>query len=185
MTANGRVRTMDTIKSRLDYLHGTLDMSWREIADTGEFSGIAPGTLCSIANGREPKSAHLRHALGLPPKPVPVLPCPECGQLHEQLATCPDQLQKARRLPRRHRLHYECGRGESGRKREAQLRAEMQAMAVENLTQLVDVLLTERKVRLGICPDCGNNSCMADGVHGLWCPECGASYLLERKRAND
>lgn len=34
------------------------------------------------------------------------------------------------------------------------------------------------KIRQGICPDCGNASCMADGVNGLWCPNCDGSYLL-------
>lgn len=36
----------------------------------------------------------------------------------------------------------------------------------------------EYAIRAGICPDCGNNKCMADGVTGLWCPNCDASYLL-------
>lgn len=29
-----------------------------------------------------------------------------------------------------------------------------------------------------ICPDCGSLHCMADGKTGLYCNECGASYLL-------
>ena len=40
----------------------------------------------------------------------------------------------------RHRLHYECGRGETGREREAQLRAEMQAAGTESFTEYVDML---------------------------------------------
>lgn len=33
-------------------------------------------------------------------------------------------------------------------------------------------------IRRGVCPDCGNDKCMADGKTGLWCPACDASYLL-------
>lgn len=35
------------------------------------------------------------------------------------------------------------------------------------------------KLRLGVCPDCGNTECMADNKTSLWCPSCDASYTIE------
>ncbi len=140
---------------------------------------VTPGVVSLARKGRDIPST--RRAMGLPLASVEVRPCPECGELHEQKATCPRELQRARKRPRRHRLHYECGRGAPGRERADELRAEMQALGIANFTRFVNILLLERKLRLGICPDCGNDECMADGVTGLWCPACDASYLLERR----
>ena len=44
------------------------------------------GVIGLAARGEDfPKA---RHVLGLPPEPVPVYPCPECGQVHKQLKSC-------------------------------------------------------------------------------------------------
>lgn len=42
-------------------------------------------------------SPTLRRALGLPPLKVEVEPCPDCGEVHEQLHQCPDDLERQRR----------------------------------------------------------------------------------------
>lgn len=56
--------------------------------------GCNHGVISLAAKGEDfPKA---RHVLGLPPKAIEVRPCPDCGQLHEQKATCPHELQKAR-----------------------------------------------------------------------------------------
>jgi hypothetical protein len=60
------VRTPDTVKDRLNYFHDTIGLTWREIANLGDYKGIPAGTLCSVAHGAEPKHAH-RAQLGLPP----------------------------------------------------------------------------------------------------------------------
>ena len=41
----------DTLRSELEHLHDTLDMSWRQIAALAQYSPIPAGTLCSIAKG--------------------------------------------------------------------------------------------------------------------------------------
>lgn len=47
---------------------------------------INHGVIALAARGEDfPKA---RHVLGLPPEPVPVYPCPECGKVHKQLKTC-------------------------------------------------------------------------------------------------
>ena len=60
------VRTSDSPQERLKWLHGTLGLTWREIANLDDYKGIPAGTLCSYANGAEPKRKH-RQRLGLPP----------------------------------------------------------------------------------------------------------------------
>ena len=60
------VRTSDSPQERLKWLHGTLGLTWREIANLDDYRGIPAGTLCSYANGVEPKRKH-RQQLGLPP----------------------------------------------------------------------------------------------------------------------
>jgi len=59
-------------------------MSWREIIREHFHSSlrVKPGTLSRIANSDyEPKSPHIRRALGLPIY-VRVLACATCGQMH-------------------------------------------------------------------------------------------------------
>jgi uncharacterized Zn finger protein (UPF0148 family) len=48
-----------------------------------------------------------------------------------------------------------------------------------------DDIIAEAKIKAGVCPDCGNDKCMADGVTGLWCPNCDASYLLNTEANNE
>lgn len=40
--------------------------SWREISRLPEYEGLAPGTLCSIPKGYEPKNRAVRRQLRLP-----------------------------------------------------------------------------------------------------------------------
>ena len=44
------------------------------------------GVIALAAKGKDIPQA--RRALGLPPRPVPVYPCPECGQVHKRLKDC-------------------------------------------------------------------------------------------------
>lgn len=49
-------------------------------------------------------------------------------------------LRKMPRRSRRYRLHYECGRDDSGQRQDALIRAEMDAVGVETFTEYVDWL---------------------------------------------
>ena len=89
MSENGTVHALDGLRTRLIYLHDTRGLSWRKIALQREFRGIPYSTLRAVAvEGREPKDEAQRLALGLPPKPVPVYPCPECGHVHKLAKGC-------------------------------------------------------------------------------------------------
>ena len=86
------VRTLDTAQERLNYLHGTIGLTWREIANLDDYRGIPAGTLCSIAHGAEPKRKH-RAQLGLPPAGnviylYGVMPDGEAVSLGAQLCEC-------------------------------------------------------------------------------------------------
>ena len=62
-----------------------------------------PGYLHQIASGKRPASNKVLRALGLPLNAVPVMPCPRCGEVHEQKKTCPTkQHAKPRLRPWRH-----------------------------------------------------------------------------------
>jgi len=82
------VQALYGLRTRLNELHDTSGLSWREIALQPEFSGISHATLRAIANGRDPRDPHLRRLLGLPPRAVPVVPCEECGRVHTQHRQC-------------------------------------------------------------------------------------------------
>ncbi len=91
------VTTRDTARERLHELHDTLGLSWRKIADSEEFKGFAPGTLCRFANDNwEPRGFLLRQRLGLPR--VVGEQCPRgrqgarevVGGLQEEGVECPD-----------------------------------------------------------------------------------------------
>ena len=105
--------------------------------------GCNHGVISLAAKGEDfPKA---RHVLGLPPKAIEVRPCPDCGQLHELKATCPHELQKQRSGPKRYRLHYEAGRGRSGREQRETIVAEMEAAGCESFTEYVDLLRQENE----------------------------------------
>lgn len=63
---------------------------WKDIGK--DYPGVPLGTLCRIAHDKtyEPKNHLIRHALGLDPLPVEVLPCLKCGKLHDFKRKCPD-----------------------------------------------------------------------------------------------
>lgn len=39
------------------------------------------------------------------------------------------------------------------------------------------------RARRGICPVCEKTNCMHDGDGSIWCPDCGASYILRDDRS--
>lgn len=47
---------------------------------------INHGVIGMAANGKDFPAA--RRVLGMPPKPIPVYPCPSCGKVHKQLKEC-------------------------------------------------------------------------------------------------
>ena len=53
------------------------------------------GVIALAAKGKDIPQA--RRALGLPPEPVPVYPCPECGQVHKQLKSCKPSPRRGKR----------------------------------------------------------------------------------------
>jgi len=86
---NDSVQALYTLRERLNALHDTSGLSWREIAARPEFAGVSHGTLRAIAvDGRDPISPQMRRWLRLPPRPVPVVPCAECGRVHTQYKQC-------------------------------------------------------------------------------------------------
>lgn len=94
---NRSVRTCDSLRRRLLSLYDGSTVKWRDVAAMPEFGGVAAGTLCSISKGYEPKSLHVRLALGLPAyMSTPV--CPRCGVVHVR-KTCPPAQPSARRKP--------------------------------------------------------------------------------------
>lgn len=83
------VQALYALQERLNALHDTSGLSWREIALQPEFCGISHSTLRAIAvDGRDPRDPRQRRMLGLPPRPVPVMPCSDCGQVHTQHRQC-------------------------------------------------------------------------------------------------
>lgn len=86
---NAPVQTLYGLQERLNALHDTSGLSWRQIASQPEFKGISHSTLRAIAvDGRDPVSPRHRRILGLPPRAVPVIPCDECGRVHTQYKQC-------------------------------------------------------------------------------------------------
>lgn len=88
---NATVQPLYALQERLNELHDTSGLSWREIAARDEFCGISFATLQAIAKGREPHDPRTRRKLGLPPRAVPVMPCDECGHVHTQHRQCRPQ----------------------------------------------------------------------------------------------
>lgn len=83
------VHALYGLRTRLNELHDTSGLSWREIALQPEFCGISHSTLRAIAvDGRDPRDPRQRRMLGLPPRAVPVMPCDECGRVHVQYKQC-------------------------------------------------------------------------------------------------
>ena len=58
--------------------------SWRAV---GREVGLSAGTLIRISQGYEPRSSHIRHALGLPIY-VTLQVCAKCGKVHRQHKQC-------------------------------------------------------------------------------------------------
>lgn len=86
---NAPVQTLYGLQERLNALHDTSRLSWRQIALQPEFKGISHSTLRAIAvDGRDPLDPKHRRMLGLPPRAVPVVPCEECGRVHTQYKQC-------------------------------------------------------------------------------------------------
>ncbi len=86
---NAPVQTLYGLQERLNALHDTSGLSWRQIASQPEFKGISHSTLRAIAvDGRDPISPQLRRFLRLPPRAVPVVPCDECGRVHTRHKQC-------------------------------------------------------------------------------------------------
>jgi len=85
------VRTMDMVQDDLNRLHGIVG-NWRAV---GDILRLPPGTLCSIAKGREPRGKRVRMILGLPTlSAAPV--CPNCEVVH--VGSCPNKPVKHRDL---------------------------------------------------------------------------------------
>lgn len=83
------VHALYGLRTRLNELHDTSGLSWRQIALQPEFKGISHSTLRAIAvDGRDPLDPKHRRMLGLPPRAVPVVPCEECGRVHTQHRQC-------------------------------------------------------------------------------------------------
>jgi len=83
------VQALYALRTRLNELHDTSGLSWRQIAARDEYEGVSHATLQAIAvDGRDPISPQLRRFLRLPPRAVPVVPCEECGQVHTQHRQC-------------------------------------------------------------------------------------------------
>lgn len=122
--------------------------SWQTLAD--EISARLADDRVSHALVREVTLGHCNspkvdYALGFREQPpaVPVPPCAECGKVHDQLHTCPHELQKARTRPPRIRSHYEHGYGDAGAKHKAELQAEWEAAGCDSFTDYVDYLRGE------------------------------------------
>ena len=100
------VQPLDAVVGRLLYLHDSLSLHWREIAAMPEFAGVydgkerhvPAGTLSSIAKGRDPKDAFVRHVLHLPALAT-IHPCTVCGGIHIK-SKCPTTYK-----PREKRMH--------------------------------------------------------------------------------
>ncbi len=58
--------TLDIVVGRLNALHSSDELTWREIAALKPYRGIPAGTLSAIAGGRIPKKPEHRARLGLP-----------------------------------------------------------------------------------------------------------------------
>ena len=59
------VRNSDTVSNEIRILHDTHGLSWRQIAALPGYSGVPPGTLCSIYHGTPIPNKH-RPTVGLP-----------------------------------------------------------------------------------------------------------------------
>jgi hypothetical protein len=77
MKTRSPVQQLDKLREHLVRLHRT--RTWRDIAR--DFPDVPAGTLCAIANGRDPKKPGIRKSLGLPYY-LPALACARCGQVH-------------------------------------------------------------------------------------------------------
>lgn len=89
------VQTLDSVREELKRQKGIKGATWRKIAAQPQYSEphqIPPGTLASIAAGREPKGAATRIQLGLPAL-VPAPACKICGLVHIK-PSCPTQRKK-------------------------------------------------------------------------------------------
>ena len=136
-------------------------LSWRQLAEE-YLPNFSHAYVRKVTLG-EAKSEAVEIALGIKPKPpetVPVEPCSVCGEAHtvpwctkEKGDPLPPPAPKPKRAPRpkRHRLHYECGRGDEGATVDAEIRAEMEAAGVSSFTEYVDLL--RRKVNDGKTSD--------------------------------
>lgn len=77
MTSKSSVQPLDKARRDLQEAYRALG-TWRAVASK---FGIPPGTACAVAKGREPKSASVRKALGLPVLHLAPA-CPACGVVH-------------------------------------------------------------------------------------------------------
>jgi len=57
---------LDIARDKIKRLRSIPGNTWRRIAALDAYRGIPPGTLCSIAKGRNPKNPEYRRILGLP-----------------------------------------------------------------------------------------------------------------------
>lgn len=94
MTKRNRVQTLDKARHALLEAHKSLG-TWRAVALK---FGIPAGTACAVAKGREPKSAAIRKALGLPVLGQGRI-CPIHGVVHDR--QCREQKQASQKKPRR------------------------------------------------------------------------------------
>jgi hypothetical protein len=83
---NTNVQSLDIVRNRILDLHTGSDgkrpkMAFRRIAQLPDYLGVPPGTLCSIAKGRDPKSPRIRTILGLPALALAPV-CVKCGEVH-------------------------------------------------------------------------------------------------------
>lgn len=94
MTQKPLVQLLDALQRDLlaARAENTPPTPWRALV--ARWPGVPAGTLCAISKGREPKSAAVRRALGLPVL-LPAVAC-TCGEVHLRKGRCPNAPKRPR-----------------------------------------------------------------------------------------
>jgi len=81
-TSGDGCHSCDIIREQLNELHDRYGLSWRKIANVGQYRGIPAGTLCAIAKGTKEIPDKFKARFGILIE-VPVAPCPIHGVVHK------------------------------------------------------------------------------------------------------